>query len=138
MTIAQLDPTYDSVRQKLQAYFAGEANAVLQGNAGLDVGQTFDAVSLAPADVTKVFSREAIGTQFQTAFDGKKLTIGKVQSLTLQSDTLAGVEKAFRMRHRTRLELLVSGVSRARGLSSAKGFVAHAMARIPLKDTDGA
>lgn len=140
MAVAQLDGKYTDVLDALIEAVRGEADAVLKGAQGDDkaFATGLPVASLAPADVRAAFSRAKIEEAYQKAYEGNTLAIATITALVMQSDTLAGVEKAYRCRHRTRLEFLVSGVSRARGLVADTGYLNHAMRKFPLLESTNA
>jgi hypothetical protein len=133
MGVTQTDAQYEKVRQALQTYLGNEVQAQLKGDLGLDVGQQFSAASLSWADIKTAFSRQGIEKAYQTAYDGSTLDVQTLTSLSMQSDVLAGLEKAYRLRHRRRLDYLVGGTARSFGLSGSMGFVGYALARMPLR-----
>jgi len=132
MALRQLDPKYKSVIEKLAATLRGEADAVLKGNHALEVTEHFGIKISGFVEAHKGFSRQGLEKEYQSAHDKKELDVLTSTALVLQNDALAGVEKAYQLRHRRRLDYLVSGTSRANGMASPKGFVAYAMTTLPL------
>ena len=132
MALRQLDTVYSSVVDAMSAALKGEADAVLQGNAGLDKAAHFAIKKHTFAEIHKGFSRQKLEGEYQKLYDSDALTVQDATGLVTQSDALAGLEKAYQMRHRRRLDHFISGTSRANGQAQEKGFVQYAMRTIPL------
>ncbi len=131
MAMIQPDPNYEKVRQKLRKYCQAEADAVLKGAVGDDKAQIFDAPSLSPGDLRKTFTREGIEKEFSAGLEAGTLNRGQGNRLRNQNEVLATLEKTCRMRHRRRLDFLVSGVSRSAGLAADTGYVTHVLGELP-------
>jgi hypothetical protein len=130
MGMMQPDKNYEKVRLKLKVYCQAEADAVLTGAVGGDKAQVFDAASLAPAELRKTFDRSKIEEEYTAALSGNTLNRGVNNRLRNQNEVLATLEKTCRMRHRRRLDYLVSGVSRSRALASDTGYVNHVLGEL--------
>jgi hypothetical protein len=77
------------------------------------------------------FSREGVERQFLQLLGRQELKVLDRRSLAQQSDFLAALEKTFRMRHQTRVQLLARGVARAFGHTRETGFKRFALKRLP-------
>lgn len=127
MGMTQPDPTYEKVRKKLRGYCQAEADAVLKGSVGDDKAQVFDAASLSPGDLRKTFDRSKLEEEYTSGLADGTLNRGVSNRLRNQNEVLATLEKTCRMRHRRRLDYLVSGVSRSAALASDTGYVTHVL-----------
>lgn len=132
MGMMQPDQNYEQVRKKLKGYCQAEADAVLKGAIGDDKAQVFDAPSLSPADMRKTFDRSKIEEEYTTALAADELSRGVNNRLRNQNEVLATLEKTCRMRHRRRLDYLVSGASRSAALASDTGYVTHVLGQLPF------
>jgi len=132
MAMIQLAAKYAEALDSLGVTMAAEAKAVTAGAQGADVTQHFGITGTTAEETRKGFLRQELEKEYQELYTKKELLTDKGMSLAFQSDILAGLEKAYTMRHRRRLDYLVSGVARAQGLSSDKGLLKHALKTIPL------
>jgi hypothetical protein len=132
VAVTQADPTYEKVRKKLSETVKGEAEAVTTGDFGKDVTQTFGATDATFQKVHEVFSREALQTKYTTKYDNRELGDGEAVSIRLQGEVISGVEKAVQIRRLKRLDIMVSGVSRARGMTVDTGYLNHALKQVPF------
>lgn len=130
MGMTQPDKTYEKVRKKLRVYCQAEADAVLKGALGGDQVQTFDAAALTPAEMRKAFDRSKLEEEYTAGLADGTLNRGVSNRLRNQNEVLATLEKTCRMRHRRRLDYLVSGVSRSAALASDTGYVTHVLGEL--------
>lgn len=126
----QPDKNYEKVRLKLRGYCQAEADAVLKGAVEGDKAQVFDAASLSPADMRKTFDRSKLEEEYTSGLADGTLNRGMSNRIRNQNEVLATLEKTCRMRHRRRLDYLVSGVSRSAALASDTGYVTHVLGEL--------
>lgn len=128
-----LDTTFDSNIDALIDYAdassVGEQNQDLGawylGDLDLWSGDTLDVDA-----INKAFSREAVGDAYGTIFtadDGTagEGTVGEAASCVLQSDYLAVIERAFRMRHASPIRSRAQAAARRIGHSHDAGCIAR-------------
>lgn len=61
----------------------------------------------------KLFSRQEINNQYVTARNSPTTTSGNIQSAKLSADYLAGCQRDYTMRTRSRIRMLIHGGNRA-------------------------
>ncbi len=66
------------------------------------------------AGLAQIFSRDAINDQYGSARADRKTTAGTLQSLKLAADYLAGLQRDYSMRTRSRIRMLVHAGNRAK------------------------
>lgn len=88
------------------------------GDTSLWSGDPLDIASIAAA-----FSRAKVGTSYSDTLTSEDGTVGDAASCTLQSDYLAMVERAFRMRHSSPIRSEAHATARKLGHSAIGGCI---------------
>lgn len=121
--MAQIDEQFQTVIDYLIKQQKASGNALLNG--GARTWQDFVEV----ADVDRfdfekqatIFSREKANALYETLHAKDTGLAKEVQAVKQSSDVLAGLERDFRMRTRTRIRMFVHSANRNAGNGLAKG-----------------
>lgn len=126
-----LDPTFLTAVSRLIAH----ADNVAQANTNAELRAWFlgdeTAWSGDPLDVAAIsdaFSRESVGSNYASALSSTTGSLGDAMSAKLQSDKLAAMERAFRMRHASPIRSTLHAASRRMGHGNAADGVVARMA----------
>jgi hypothetical protein len=135
MAMKQVAKEYKKLVDEIAKILKGEAEAVTSGNFGEDKTAQFEVKTLTHEDIRKaLFLRQSIEADYQKLYDKGELTYADMAMLSSQSDIMSALERAYRARTRSRLGVLVSGVSRAHGQSQDNGYIKHVLAAYPIVD----
>jgi hypothetical protein len=111
----------DTFAAKLEDLAASAVNA---GDAALneDLRQwifadddAWDGDPLDVADISNLFDRSNLGEMYSEAFTSDDGSAGDAEAAKIQSDYLASMERAFRLRHRTPISRAMNAASRKYG-----------------------
>jgi hypothetical protein len=133
------DPTLDKIIGSLVAAETAISAGILKGNR-----PWVDFQEISPVDkfdysgLHSLFSRESLETAYAKLVSSPDATSKEVQTAKLSVDVLAGIERDWRMRQRSRVRLLVHACARAKVYGNKAGpLMQHSvgwMSRILVDD----
>ena len=133
--MAESDPTYAKLCDALKTMAQGELAAVTQGTSEADRGLDLGAEDLSQEELAKALSRQEINEQYRKKLDDQGVSPAEIHAAQMQVAILSGMEKASRLKHRTRVAALVSGASRSYGQAQDTGYFGYVLPAIPLQQS---
>lgn len=121
--MASIDQQFQKVIDYLVKQQRNSGNAVLNGKVRTwqDFVEVADVDRFDFAAQASIFSREKANAQYETLHVSENGLVKDVQAVKQSSDVLAGLERDFRMRTRTRVRMFIHAANRSYGNGLAKG-----------------
>lgn len=121
--MAQIDEQFQMVIDYLIKQQKASGNALLNGGARTwqDFVEVEDVDRFDFKEQAKIFSRSAANNQYETLHANGTGLVKEVQAVKQSSDVLAGLERDYRMRTRTRVRMFVHSANRNSGNGLAHG-----------------
>jgi hypothetical protein len=133
--MAESDPNYAKLCTALKDMAQGELAAITAGTPEADVGLDLGAANLSQEEIAKALSRTEINEQYRKKLDDQGVSPAEIHAAQMQAALLSGMEKAARLKHRTRVAALVSGASRSYGQAQDTGYFGLVLPAIPLQQS---
>ena len=133
--MAEPDPTYSKLCTALKEMAQGELTSLTEAAPDADVGLDLGAQDLTQAEITKSLSRDLLNQGHRKLMDTDGASAAQLQAAQMQVALLSGMEKASRLRHRTRLTSMVWGASRSYVQAQDTGYFGYVLPTIPLQQS---
>ena len=133
--MAEPDPIYNQLCQALQAMAKGEADAITTNSPAKDKALTLGAQDFSDQELEASLSKQQLDNQYRRALDSAQgIEARRMISTLRQAAVLSGMEKAKRLKQRTRLQTLIWGASRSYGQGQDSGYFGLVLPTVPLQE----
>lgn len=133
--MAEPDQNYSKLCEALKAMAQGELLALTEGKHELDKGVELGNQDLSQEELRKVLDRTELNEQYRKKLDDGGVTPAETHAAQMQVTILSAMEKAARLRHRSRVTSLIWGASRSYGQAQDTGYFGHILPAIPLQQS---